>query len=151
MHKVRLGKFGLAGLGLCTFLLMGSAAWPHGKKAWPAPKEAKALKNPVAPSESALAAGKAIYEKNCASCHGISGDGKGSMAAKLSEKPTDFTDAHMMHEMTDGEIFWKISEGRDPMPGFKKQLSEEQRWQLVHYLRSVTSAGPPSHRSHQPK
>ena len=41
--------------------------------------------------------------------------------------------------MTDGEIFWKISEGRAPMPGFKKQLSEEDRWQLVHYLRAFAA------------
>jgi len=42
----------------------------------------------------------------------------------------------MMEEMTDGEIFYKISEGRRPMPSFKKRLTEEQRWQLVNYVRT---------------
>ncbi len=52
-------------------------------------------------------------------------------------KPADFTDPHMIGEMPEGEIFWKISEGRRPMPSFKKQLTEEQRWQLVNYLRTL--------------
>jgi mono/diheme cytochrome c family protein len=38
--------------------------------------------------------------------------------------------------MTDGEIFWKMTEGRKPMPSFKKQLTDEQRWQLVNFLRT---------------
>jgi mono/diheme cytochrome c family protein len=42
----------------------------------------------------------------------------------------------MMEEMTDGEIFWKIGEGRRPMPSFKKRLTDDQRWQLVNYVRS---------------
>ncbi len=52
--------------------------------------------------------------------------------------PSKFNDAHMMSEMTDGEIFWKMTEGRKPMPSFKKQLSDEQRWQLVNFVRTLT-------------
>ena len=58
-----------------------------------------------------------------------------------SVKPANFTDSHMMSEMTDGELFWKLSEGRRPMPSFKKRLTEEQRWQLVNFVR--TFAPPP--------
>jgi len=143
--KTRIIVTALFGLWFATGATL---VWSHGKKAWPAPMEAKALKNPVAAGESARAAGKVIYERNCASCHGIRGDGRGSMATKLAEKPADFTDAHMMHEMTDGEIFWKITEGRDPMPGFKKTLSDEQRWRLVYYLRSLAGSSSASGHSH---
>ena len=59
------------------------------------------------------------------------------MAAHLLEKPSDFTDAHMMGEMTDGGIFWKMSEGHGPMPSFKKLLTAEERWHLVNYLRTL--------------
>jgi mono/diheme cytochrome c family protein len=46
--------------------------------------------------------------------------------------------------MTDGEIFWKITEGRRPMPSFKKELTDEQRWQLVNFLRRLAnSSGTP--------
>ena len=65
-------------------------------------------------------------------------------------KPADLTDAHMMSEMTDGEIFWKISEGRQPMPSFKKQLSEEQRWQMVHYLRTFAKRSPKAAAGNKP-
>ena len=53
------------------------------------------------------------------------------------EKPSNFTDGHMMGEMTDGGIFWKMSEGRGPMPSFKKLLTDEERWHLVNHLRAL--------------
>jgi mono/diheme cytochrome c family protein len=42
--------------------------------------------------------------------------------------------------LTDGEIYYQITEGRKPMPSFKKRLTEEQRWQLVLLVRSFASA-----------
>jgi mono/diheme cytochrome c family protein len=49
-----------------------------------------------------------------------------------------------MNSVTDGEIFYQISEGRKPMPAFKRKLTEEQRWQLVLYVRSFAPAAPAS-------
>ena len=49
--------------------------------------------------------------------------------------PTDFTDARAMGRITDGELFWKISHGRRPMPAFHDKLTEQERWQLVDYIR----------------
>jgi mono/diheme cytochrome c family protein len=49
-----------------------------------------------------------------------------------------------MAEMTDGEIFWKMGEGKLPMPAFKKRLTDEQRWQLVNYLRTFAPKPPAS-------
>ena len=60
-----------------------------------------------------------------------------------STKPANFTDAHMMSEMSDGELFYKMTEGREPMPSFRRQLTEEQRWQLVHYIRTFTPKPKP--------
>ena len=48
----------------------------------------------------------------------------------------------MMKEMTDGELFYKLSEGRMPMPGFKAKLSEEQRWQVLNYVRTLAKKSP---------
>lgn len=130
------------------FLIAGVAlaAWAaaHGEKSWSAPEEAKKLKNPVATSEATLAAAKAIYMDNCAQCHGEQGKGDGPDAPLYAVVPTNFTDAHMMGEMTDGEIFWKVSEGRRPMPSFKKRLTEEQRWQVVNYLRTFAPKPAPA-------
>ena len=55
-----------------------------------------------------------IYMDRCQNCHGEYGNGKGSRADKLSVQPSDFTDAHAMITQTDGELFWKISEGHKP-------------------------------------
>jgi mono/diheme cytochrome c family protein len=127
---------------LSTFVALAALATgiaaAHGRP-WPVPEAAKKRKNPVAASEEALRAAKTTYERLCASCHGIAGKGDGPEAQMYEVKPPDFTDAQMMGEMTDGEIFYKISEGRDPMPSFKMQLSEELRWQMVHFLRSFAA------------
>lgn len=143
--------------GLSLFLtlaaLAAGMAAAHGRP-WPVPEAAKQRKNPVAAGEETLRAAKTAYERLCASCHGASGKGDGPEAQMYEVKPPDFTDAHMMGEMTDGEIFYKISEGRDPMPTFKMQLSEEQRWQLVHFLRSFaprsSKPAPGGHQGHRP-
>ena len=116
---------------------------------WPAPEAAKKLKNPVPATEASLDAAKTIYLNNCVQCHGEQGKGDGPEAPMYDVKPADFTDAHMMGEMTEGEIFWKISEGRRPMPSFKVKLSEEQRWQLVHYVGTFAPKPAPSQKSNR--
>jgi hypothetical protein len=53
--------------------------------------------------------------------------------------PSDLTDSAKIDKLTDGEIFYQITEGRKPMPSFKKKLTCEQRWQLVLLVRSFAS------------
>lgn len=105
---------------------------------WPVPEEAKQLKNPLQPTASALKSAREVYVDKCAHCHGDSGKGDGKDASKYDPAPTDFTDGKQMSEATDGELFYKISEGKKPMPVFKNKLTEEQRWELVLLLRSFT-------------
>ena len=106
------------------------------------PLDYKSLKNPVPLNAQTLAAAKAIYEEKCLNCHGETGKGDGPEAMMYDPPPANLADSHHVHEMTDGEIFRQISEGEKPMPAFKKQLTEEQRWQLVHYVRSLASKQP---------
>ena len=84
--------------------------------------------------------GMSIYREKCAKCHGDSGDGKGEKAGELSVAPTDFTSGAQMKGATDGELFWKISQGHRPMPAYKTKLSEEERWKLVDYIRTFAKA-----------
>jgi len=102
---------------------------------WEAPKEAKAKKNPVAADQVALTEGKKIYEKECLSCHGKKGKGDGPKAEELDKAVKDLG-LVKTQKQTDGELFWKITEGKKPMPSTKKTLSETQRWQVVVYIRS---------------
>jgi len=109
---------------------------------WKAPKEAAEKKNPVAATPASLKTAKALYEQECAMCHGSKGDGKGPGAAGLNKPATNFTDADMMADETDGSLYYKISEGRMPMLTFKGRLSEEQRWGLVNYIRTFAKKAP---------
>jgi len=138
---------GMAWFGLSLALAGWAAA--HGTKNLPVPEQAKKLKNPTAPTEASLAAAKTMYLDHCAQCHGEEGKGDGPESPMYDVKPANFTDAHMMGEMTDGEIFWKISEGRRPMPSFKKRLTEEHRWQLVNYIRTFAPQPAPGAKSAQ--
>ena len=106
-----------------------SGAWAQG--AWTAPPEAKNLKNGVTGPGNARKAAEA----NCVACHGPAGKGDGPQAAALPAKPADWT-SEAIQKQTDGELFWKISNGRGPMPPWK-HLPEKERWELVHYIRSL--------------
>jgi mono/diheme cytochrome c family protein len=106
---------------------------------WKAPADAKSVKNPLAAKKNdpkLLADAKKLAEQNCVTCHGPSGKGDGPAAAALPPpKPADWTSAKVAAE-SDGEIFWKISNGRGAMPPWK-HLPDNQRWQLVNYIRSL--------------
>jgi len=119
-------------------LLASLAVVCSGCGGWNVPPGAKQLKNPVPANSATLEAARGLYRNNCAKCHGINGDGKrppGSMYS-YNVQPTNFTNAKRMDAMSDGEIFWKITNGRKPMPSFKNRLTGEQRWQLVNLLRT---------------
>jgi len=103
---------------------------------WIVPEEAKQVQNPLRPSRANLPEARRLYLDKCAECHGDSGRGDGSQAKMYEPPPSNFTDAQQMNSVSDGELFYKISEGHRPMPSFKKRYTEEQRWQLVLFLRS---------------
>ncbi len=102
---------------------------------------AKKLRNPVAPTPAALEAGMNLYLERCQNCHGLNGDGKGPKAEELSVAPADFRDARTMAAITDGELYWRITKGARPMPSFQ-MLSEDERWQLVDYIRTFAQRSP---------
>jgi mono/diheme cytochrome c family protein len=102
---------------------------------WIVPEEAKRIENPLKAGQANLPEARRLYLDKCAECHGDSGKGDGSQARMYDPQPTNFTLAAHMQSVTDGELFYKISEGHRPMPAFKKRLTTEQRWQLVLLLR----------------
>jgi mono/diheme cytochrome c family protein len=106
-------------------------------KPWPVPDAAKNKKNPVASGAAAIAAGKELWNTHCKSCHGAKGLGDGNKAAQLKTEPGDFSKADTQAQ-TDGSLFYKTSEGRDDMPAFKKKIpDEEDRWNLVYFIRTL--------------
>lgn len=118
------------------FVAAGSALYAFFHPGpWIVPEEAKRVQNPLKPSQADLPGSRRLYLDKCAECHGESGKGDGSQARMYDPHPTNFTDTAHMSTVTDGELFYKISEGHRPMPAFKKRFTVEQRWQLVLLLR----------------
>jgi len=104
---------------------------------WTAPDDAKKVKNPVKVTPEGMAEATEIFRDTCSLCHGPHGAGDGSLAKTLPQKPANFTDPKLMKDVTDGELFWKMSKGRGVMPAWEDQFSETQRWELVNYLRTL--------------
>ena len=107
------------------------------QKPWNTPKEAQVIKNPLAGNTATLAEGKKLYVTNCAPCHGDKGRGDGPAAQALIPKPADHSSAVVQSE-TDGSLYWKLTQGRNPMPAYGKILTEQQRWELVNYIRTLS-------------
>ena len=99
---------------------------------WSAPADAKAMKNPV----KGVGSAKKAVDTNCVTCHGATGKGDGAAAAALPPpKPADWTSAKVQAQ-SDGELFWKISNGRGAMPPWK-HLPDKERWEIVNYIRTL--------------
>lgn len=123
----------MGGIGLALGLAW--MAWADEK----IPPEYAKLKNPVKATPQSIAAGKKIYAEKCEACHGKTGKGDGQVAKTMPNvKTPDLSTAEFAKE-SDQEIFWAISEGSKEQPlmvAFKKNLKENDRWNLVNYLRT---------------
>jgi mono/diheme cytochrome c family protein len=100
--------------------------------------EAAKIKNPVPASEESIAAGKQLYTRNCAPCHGINAEG--GIGNDLSPPSPDLTDAQWDHGGTDGEIFSAIKDGIPPdlnMGPWGDRMKDPDIWNVVNYLRSL--------------
>jgi mono/diheme cytochrome c family protein len=123
--------FGLALVAITVVSAQNPGGSPDGKK----------MKNPVASSADSIAAGQALFTKNCRFCHGADAKGDGPMAPKDTH-PSDLTDAKWDRGSTDGELFLVLRDGAGPdfkMKGYKGRMSETDMWNVINYLRS---AGP---------
>jgi mono/diheme cytochrome c family protein len=126
-------------VALLTLIALSIVLGVTRRGQWNIPDEAKLRQNPMQATPQALDVARILYDDHCERCHGNNGRGDGADATKFSTSPRDLTDTSRMSEQSDGELFYKISEGRKPMPEFKTKLTEEQRWQLVLLMRSMSS------------
>lgn len=123
--------FGL-GMSLLVIAALG-AQDPGGSPA------GKKLKNPVTASAESIAAGQAIFAKNCRFCHNADAKGNGPMAPKDTHPP-DLTDAKWDRGSTDGEIFLVLQNGAGPafsMKGYKGRMPDTDIWNVINFLRSI--------------
>lgn len=125
-------------LVLALLLLVGGA-WSLAAQAagerWTAPERRARRANPVAADAASIQRGREVYRRECSNCHGATGnnDGRDTTGMSAARRLGDAT----LQAESDGALFWKISEGRDPMPSSSETLTEQERWAVVNFLRTL--------------
>jgi len=99
---------------------------------WKVPEKAAQQQNPLRDKPELAAGGHKVFDRNCLQCHG-------DETHERKHNAPDLSSAAVQRE-SDGALFWRISSGnaRKGMPSFSS-LPEGQRWQLVLYIRSLSS------------
>ena len=95
-----------------------------------------ALQNPLPPTPVSVERGKQAYGHYCIMCHGPKGDGNGTVGQSFAPLPSNLIESPVQ-EQSDGELFYKISLGSGRHPSLADTVSEEERWAVIHYLRSL--------------
>ena len=108
------------------FAAIGDGAWLNR-----VPERERVKTNPFDSDQRAIAAGAKLFRQNCASCHGDEGVGRG-------KKPNLHSDR--VRGASAGELQWLLTNGsmKNGMPSWSR-LPEQQRWQIVTYLKSLDS------------
>jgi mono/diheme cytochrome c family protein len=100
------------------------------------------LVNPLQRTKSVMLRGQQQYNTYCIVCHGAYGEGDGSVVPKMPRPPSLQTEK--VQSWPDGRIFHVISAGQNVMPSYASQITQEDRWAIVHYIRALQRAKNPS-------
>jgi len=106
---------------------------------WVVPADQKNSVNPQEYNLANVKKGKELYLKNCKSCHGDPGKNN---VLPLVPPPVDFA-SEKMHKNTEGEMYYKITNGRGAMPQFKATISDDDRWRLVDFIMNFSPKKQP--------
>jgi hypothetical protein len=98
----------------------------------------KYLVNPLFPTSAVLERGKSKFLTYCSPCHGNFGRGDSRLAGQFPNPPT--LHSEKVRKWPDGNIYHVITEGQNVMPSYATQISREDRWAIVHYVRVLERA-----------
>ncbi len=99
---------------------------------------AKYLVNPLLPTKEVLALGKKKYLTFCSPCHGNFGSGDSRLQGQFPNPPTLHSDK--VRIWSNGSIYHVITDGQNVMPSYQYQITREERWAVVHYIRTLERA-----------
>jgi len=125
MHAVHVAVLAAA-VGLASASIRAQGA------GWTIPSGASRLTSPIASTPASRRKGRDLFASNCAKCHGPEGKGDGRYADP-AHPPADLTRSTPSGD-PDGVLFYKIWNGRKPMPAFKSLLTENDIWTVVDYV-----------------
>ena len=122
---------------LLAFLLFAPSPQQPPAPATPPtiPAEAAHMVNPIKPTPESQAHAKKMYGYDCAMCHGATGNGKGDIP-DLKPSPRDYTDPAALKDLSDGEIFYILKNGKGQMPPDGGRTKPDDLWNLVFLVRS---------------
>src|SRR6185295_6977583 len=112
---------------------------------WQIPPAASTEESPLPPRLAVIRKGKALYISHCSGCHGLEGRGDGpDNTTDPAHRPADLTNAFPANLNPDGVMFYKIWNGRaqPTMPAFKTELTRNDVWAVVEYIKTLRKAGP---------
>ncbi len=119
---------------------------PRGFTPYPYPDDPEAsgklLINPIRPTKANLLRGQAQFNTYCIVCHGRYGEGDGSVVPKFPRPPSLQSDK--VRNWKDGNLFHVVSRGQNLMPSYASQISQEDRWKVIHYVRALQRAKHPT-------
>ncbi|MEI9980715.1 MAG: cytochrome c [Edaphobacter sp.] len=126
-------------------ILTALAFFPHSPQepaAPPAastiPAEAAHMVNPVKPTADSQAHAKKVYGYDCAMCHGPNGNGKGDIVLEPKVTLKDYTDPAALKDLSDGELFYIIKNGKGQMPAEGDRAKPDELWNMVILVRSFS-------------
>ena len=128
-------KLVFAAPGLLLFALLPKQSAPTPASP-PIPADAATLVNPVKPTQASQEHAKKVYGYDCAMCHGATGDGKGDLVADMKLTLKDYTDPAALKDISDGEIFYIIKNGKGQMSGEGDRMKSDDLWNMVILVRS---------------
>jgi len=102
-------------------------------------EEAAGLVNPLPRTQPVLQAGRTVYNQHCAVCHGLLGTGTPTLTSAYGAKPANLQ-AQTIRDYPDGKIYHVIMKGKNAMPSYAADLTEDERWAVVHYVRVLQRA-----------
>ena len=97
----------------------------------------KQVNNPTVDFDSSIKRGKDMFAKNCAKCHGLNGNGYGVVAHGFSTWPRQLWAWYKADSAADSYLYWIMENGKSDMPPWGLILSEEERWDLINYVKTI--------------
>ena len=110
-------------------------------------RAASEIQDPLEYTAENLEEGKRLYNINCTPCHGEKGEGNGQLIELPGGGDGPFTSRPQPYKtllppLKDGGIFYSVSYGKNMMGGYGFQLSVNERWQVIHYIKSLAGIAP---------